>query len=115
MTVQGIEAQGIFMEKVPNTFLRGTPFSLVCLASNSFPKKLRAAMPIVLCLCIGLRIPQNWDAFFAPCPLQGKNDVQQETQETEMRKITLNGDWKNLRQLSKSIVKQTFSLQYLNL
>lgn len=93
MTVQGIAAQGVFMEKVPNTFLRATPFSLVCLASNSFPRKLRAVMPIVLCVCIGLRIPQNWDAFFAPYPLRERRGTcSRETQETEMRKIALNGD-----------------------
>lgn len=70
MTVQGIEAQGIFMEKVPNTFLRGTPFSLVCLASNSFPKKLRAAMPIVLCLCIGLRFLRTGMHFLHLAPFR---------------------------------------------
>lgn len=89
MTVQGIAAQGVFMEKVPNTFLRATPFSLVCLASHSFPRKLRAVMPIVLCVCIGLRIPQNWDAFLHLAP---SGTCSRETQVTEMRKITLNGD-----------------------
>lgn len=29
-------------------------------------------MPIVLCVCIGLRIPQNWDAFFCTLPPSGK-------------------------------------------
>jgi len=35
MTAQGIAAQGVFMEEVPNTFLRVAPFFLVCLGSNS--------------------------------------------------------------------------------
>lgn len=93
MTVQGIAAQGVFMEKVPNTFLRVTPFSLVRRASNSFPTKFMAGMPIVLCVCTGLRIPQNWDAFLAPCPLRERRGMcSRETQETEKGKITLNGD-----------------------
>lgn len=72
MTAEGIAAQGAFIKKVPNTFLRVTLFSLVCLASNSFPMKLTMVMPIVLSVCIRLRIPQNQDAFFPTLPPQGK-------------------------------------------
>lgn len=92
MTVQGIAAQGVFMEKVPNTFLRATPFSLVCLASNSFPRKLRAVIPIVLCVCIGLRIPQNWEAFFCTLPPQGK---ERDAKKNKMRRKTRNRNVEN--------------------
>lgn len=74
MTVQGIAAQSVFLEKVPNTFLRVAPFSPVCFASNPFPTKLRAVMPIGLCVCTGLRIPQNWDAFFLHLAPSGKGE-----------------------------------------
>lgn len=79
------------MEKVPDTLLRVTPFPHFCLASNSCPMKLTMVMPIVLPICIRLKIPQNWDAFFLPCPLKERTGTcSKETQDTN--KITFNDD-----------------------
>lgn len=78
MAAQGIAAQGVFVERVLSPFLRVTPFSLVCLASDSFPMKLTTGMAVVLSVRVSFRIPQNWDAFVSHlAPLGKERDVQQ--------------------------------------